>query len=154
MLHIRIVHWTGREADRPALGSSEEKGRPEPPPVLSPMMVTLGSIFILFTKSLVALKERRLVSTTACFCQRTRSSDGSSQTALGVEKSLCPGPVYGTYSLPILFSFVKRAANFSAVVRLPPELFRTSIINPSQIASLFRISSRFPSPIPDWKLPQ
>ena len=44
-----------------------EKGRPEPPPVLSPMMVTLGSIFILFTKSLVALKERRLVSTTACF---------------------------------------------------------------------------------------
>src|SRR5699024_5421447 len=81
-----------KRTDQP-LGSSEEKGRPEPPPVLSPMMVTLGSIFILFTKSLVALKERRLVSTTACFCQRTRSSDGSSQTALGVEKSLCPGPV-------------------------------------------------------------
>lgn len=52
------------------LGSSEVKGIPEPPPVLSPMMVTLGRQLIWLTKSLVALYERRLVRTTTFFCQR------------------------------------------------------------------------------------
>ena len=53
------------------LGNSEVKGIPDPPPVLSPMMVTLGRQRMWLTKSLVALKERRLVNTTAFYCQRT-----------------------------------------------------------------------------------
>ena len=43
-----------KRTDQP-LGSSDEKGRPEPPPVLSPMMMAFGISFILPTKSLVEL---------------------------------------------------------------------------------------------------
>ena len=55
-----------KRTDHP-LGNSEEKGSPEPPPVLSPMTMTLGSCFILFTKSLVELYDCRLVSTATGF---------------------------------------------------------------------------------------
>ena len=51
-------------------GISDVNGSPEPPPVLSPTMVISGNCFMLFTKSFVALKERRFVNTTARFCQR------------------------------------------------------------------------------------
>ena len=43
-----------KRIDHP-LGSSEEKGRPEPPPVRSPIMVTKGHSFISRTEVLVAL---------------------------------------------------------------------------------------------------
>lgn len=45
------------------IGISELNGSPPPPPVLAPIMLTLGRDFITETKSLAALKQLRLVNT-------------------------------------------------------------------------------------------
>ena len=49
---------------RQPLGNSLVKGSQQPPPVVSPTIVTLGSDFMMATKLLVALNELRLVRTT------------------------------------------------------------------------------------------
>ena len=91
-----MSHKTGtghaeKRSDQP-LGSSEEKGKPAPPPVLSPTTMTCGKCFTNITNELAALYVRRLVSTATGFCQRS-PGNGSSVTACGAERSACPVPV-------------------------------------------------------------
>ena len=71
-----VVREAEKRTDQP-LGSSDEKGSPEPPPVLSPMRMACGIAFILLAKSLAELKACRLVSTATCFCHLTLAVAGS-----------------------------------------------------------------------------
>lgn len=61
------------------LVSSEEKGMPEPPPVVAPTTVTPGKHFITDTKLLAAEKVERLHSTTTGFPHIMRPAGAGSK---------------------------------------------------------------------------
>ena len=61
------------------LGSSDENGIPDPPPVVDPTMVTPGTYFMIDTKLLAAEKVERLQSTTTGLPQHMRPSGAVSK---------------------------------------------------------------------------
>ena len=124
---VSYIGHAEKRTDHP-LGSSDENGRPAPPPVLSPMIVAPHSR-IYFTNSFAALYTPRLVRTTTRFCHR-RCVDGDSLCSCISEKSLCPGPLlWRMYPTRISLS-VKREARRSAAVSSPPLFDLTSMISP------------------------
>ena len=88
---VSVIGQAEKRTDHPR-GSSLLKGIPLPPPVRSPMTVTLADARRNMTKALAALKVRRFASTTTGFCHRIPAA-GSMRMGCGAEKSAWPGPV-------------------------------------------------------------